>query len=324
MFFRKKLKHIFPLCFFFISAVYAQNKTSNFNLTIKPFLAYGYGWQGETLYYSSGYKCSYLEWEEKNVISAGATIQGMIYNVGFSLGGEAGIPMRCGKMYDSDWIYTSAYPDGLKTTYSISENSLKAKYAAHVGIFYQFDIKNIISISPAMQADYTYTSFEARNGYGWYGKAEHSQNKENVSYDSEYAAFYPKLYGIDLKRHTVNFWTGISLAASFKQKVTIGTDFFIAPVSYCATLDHHLGKDGGYNTQTFIYSNFKTFKGTVYFLYKIHKLCTLKTDIAVRYGTTARGTAYSDYYGSMAETRQQGSAHFFLASVRIGCKFKIK
>lgn len=313
------LKKIYLI--YFIIFISLDNIYSNDFFSFMPYLKYSNGIHGEHLYYSVSEKeCSYLEWEEKNSFLLG--IEGIfkIKNFNISLNSEFGIPKVAGKMYDSDWIYTSEFPDGLKTTYSISENHLKSKFNTEILLNYDFNINKIVTISPGICFQYSYLNFNAKNGYGWYGSSNYSTTKENVSWDSEYAKYY-KIYGIDLKRHNLYTWIDLELKFNFIKDFIFGANFNISPYTYSFTEDFHHKK---FTTHQIMHTNFTRLKSEIFGIYSFNKKFLLRIGFEYLYGSTQKGKTYTDNYSEDFRLTNQKSANDIKEfSVLVGFQIKM-
>lgn len=313
-------RFLFLLVLFFSGFIYADVK-----FQLEPYFAWSNGIHGEHLFYTTGKRCSYLRWEESSIITLGLEANTKINKFGILLNAEFGIPAKNGTMEDSDWIYTSEYPDGLKTTYSESEITCTKKINTEISFSYDFDIKNRFTISPIIQAQYSYIFFEAKNGYGWYGSYKYSYTGTNVAWDSGYARFFSKLYGIDLLRHTFYSWTGLKMLFKISDRFDIDFSLYLSPFTYTFTEDYHHGSDGGSKMQEPLYSNFNRFKTDINVLYKINNFLTIRTGFYFLYGKTDKGETFTDYYtNSFAKSSQESAADIINFRIKAGCIFYIK
>ena len=78
----------------------------------------------------------------------------------------------------------------MKFNYSINENYLDKGFSVKTGFAYSFDF-SVFSFKPLIQFSYSFISFNAKNGYGWYGGSAHSSDGNVHSWDSPYAHYYP-------------------------------------------------------------------------------------------------------------------------------------
>ena len=148
-----------------------------------------------------------------------------------------------GKMYDSDWIDLN----DVKNIYSISENFIDTGLFAGLNLFWKYSPLKIFAFSIEAKFQYDYIHFEAKNGYGWYGDAEHSSTGTNVSYDSSAAKFMPsgKLFGIAYKKRLYSTW--ISAQAIFFpfNYATLKLGAGISPFAHFSSIDKHYNNNGG-------------------------------------------------------------------------------
>ena len=176
-----KKKYILTSAVFFAVSSFLCAKTLSFNLI--PYFAIETSVIEEAYYYEDYSKyademCSLLEWEQKPSYIFG--VEG-IFNLNkfvFSLDFSAKLPVRSGSMMDSDY-----WTDGMKFNYSINENYLDKGFAAKTGFAYNFDF-SVFSFKPLIQFSYSFISFNAKNGYGWYGGSAHSSDGNVHSWDS--------------------------------------------------------------------------------------------------------------------------------------------
>ena len=148
-----------------------------------------------------------------------------------------------GKMYDSDWIDLN----DVKNIYSISENFIDTGLFAGLNLFWKYSPLKIFAFSIEAKFQYDYIHFEAKNGYGWYGDAEHSSTGTNVSYDSSAAKFISsgKLFGIAYKKRLYSTW--ISAQAIFFpfNYATLKLGAGISPFAHFSSIDKHYNNNGG-------------------------------------------------------------------------------
>lgn len=268
MFIKKMRKLFLFLIFIFI-------KFNCFSeIIIIPNLGISFGFQGEYLYSPYSEKLwSYLEWEEKPSANIGIDFFYKLKNSNFKFSFSYTLPVQCGKMTDSDWSESE-----IKYAYSVNENKIKCNLFFETEYNYKLMINKTISISPAVDLKFYYSSYEARNGYGWYGTEEWSKNGELVPWNDENAHFFPdgkyKLAGIDFFRYTFIFGIGLISNLNFN-RINISTDLQISPFSYIYSIDHHLGKTNDFKYEEIQYPIFKYFNANIQISYKINKLLKL-------------------------------------------------
>ncbi|MCR5607411.1 MAG: hypothetical protein K6F69_11425 [Treponema sp.] len=239
----KKVLSVFIFSFVLSSLALAESleDEKNWIFTVEPFFGITYGQMGEHLYSkdSSGeYKqVSYLEWEEKPLFLLGANL-GIKYKR-FSINPSVSfaIPASCGNMYDSDWIELT----DLKTNYSISENTVYSYLKLNLQFAFEFKPLETFSVIPITEIQYSYASFNAANGYGWYGDYQHSSTGTNVSYSSPYAKYYEEgsLCELDYKRYEIAAFAGFTLKFTPLEKWIFTVSAEASPIAYTMAFDTH-------------------------------------------------------------------------------------
>lgn len=233
-----------------------------FSLALTPYTAIEYGVFQEAYYYDdfseySDKMCSLLEWEQKPAVVLGLESTVQYKKCLFLLDASTKLPLRCGSMMDSDYWY-----DGLKFNYSINENYLDKAFSVRTSFSYRFDLP-FLSIQPSVAVSYSFISFNAKNGYGWYGGFAHSSDGKIHSWDSPYAHYYPDgkyhLAGVDYENQSVCILVGFDVSKTFFKRWNVGVGFFVAPFTYTYVKDHHLGKSSNFYSEDFIYNYFRNF-----------------------------------------------------------------
>lgn len=306
---------LFSLSFIFLSSLFALD------FSITPYFQYSTGKMDESLFSSDDtYKISLLEWETKNVIKAGADFNLNIKKITLNADFNLALPLKCGKMFDSDWE-----PDGIKSVYSISENKIKTSFNSSFSVGYTFTPKTFFSISPLIQTQYSFDSFQARNGIGWYGTREYNKAGPTVSWDNENAKEY-HISGIDYYRHSLYFFTGINIQF-YINRINFGTSIFISPYSYFLALDYHrdnknLGRD--FYMQEIQYSYFKRYKISINLSYKLtDKLFIYNTEDFL-FGPEVYGTlSIKQNTDTFGITDQKSGSKIFKFNSSLGMTFKI-
>ena len=215
---------------------FADNQTVQFSIT--PFFEFEAGKYGEYIYDNNKNPISGLEWDLFPVIKNGFQLNFGYRPLSFVLDISAGYPLKSGKMKDSDWI------EKAKCIYS--ENQVYSQTNINLGVstFYDFYFNDFI-LSPALQIEYQYNSFMAKEGYGWYGIAKYSKNGETVSWDDSNAKYFDKISGYSTYAMT-NFYsfTGIKVSTNLSDKISLSLLSLISPYSYMKAHDNHYRKDG--------------------------------------------------------------------------------
>ena len=185
-------------------------------------------------------RLSELNWNIKNISYIGGN---------FSFGNEfvtietqvmKGFSKRSACMYDSDWQDLPQNPS-VKTTFSISENTLKDDIYIDWKVSIKKNLNNSLSIGAFVKEDFESICFSAKNGYGWYGSYSYSQNGQNVPYDSVYAKFFGtgSLNGIDYLRLTKSIHFGLFCGLSFIDRIFIQFEGGVSPCTFVKSIDHH-------------------------------------------------------------------------------------
>lgn len=310
-----KHKKLFVLILFLSANAAAFAKAVSVGIT--PYTAVEYGVFQEAYYYDdfseySDRMCSLLEWEQKPSVAFGVESTVSYKKLLFSVDFSTKLPLRCGSMMDSDYWH-----DGLKFNYSVNENYVDKAFYASTGFSYLFDFP-FFSINPSVEISYSFVSFNAKNGYGWYGGSAHSSDGNVHSWDSPYAHYYPDgkyhLAGVDYENQTVCFFAGVDLSKTFFKKWNVSLGFFIAPFTYTYVKDHHLGKSSNFYSEDFIYNywrNFKcTFKNTLAFTERFALVADFEGNVQL----LTKGKNYFDGYPNS----QKGGESYKGFKVKVG------
>lgn len=206
---------------------------------IEPRIGIMGGTVGEYLFMqkSDGHwnKNSYLEWEEKVLPTVGVAVTGAVgrFSVSAYVDGMISLRLqgiRSGNMYDSDWKI-----EGIKTNYSISENVATCNVQTGLVLRYDFALLPFLRVAPFAELSYGYKSFEANNGYGWYGNP--------VAWDDPSAHYYPDgklvLCGIDYQCHLFSVYAGLSFRFLCSARVSVQADAAFLPYAYVYAEDCH-------------------------------------------------------------------------------------
>ena len=286
---------------------------------IAPYTGVMFGKLGEYLYDSSdSYICSYLEWEEKPLCFIGLDAGLEHNNFQFDVAFDYTLPLACGKMYDSDWN-----EDGIKHTYSIFEsNKNTLGLNTIINTQYSFPVTENFNITPALQLQYNYYSFEARNGIGYYGSEAYT-GQPDVWWNDERAKKY-RVSGIDYLRHTFFTWIGSNFDYNFG-KHSIGLGLFVAPFTYTSAIDYHtdeknLGRD--YSLQEIQYSYFDRFKIIFNYEYNFNQKITLFINSDFLYGFKSKGHINTTYFtGRWHRIGQKSGCDF--NNLILNCRIKV-
>lgn len=322
---RRNFCFVCILSLFSLSA-FAVSK-ENFSVEIEPELGLRRGITGEYVFEDvdgSSEKLSYLEWEEKNIYPIGLSLIGGFKDFFASVYlGSAFTGIRCGDMYDSDWINHLGY----KTTYSISENTLDSYLDFRLSLKYDFHPFSKISISPLAEFGYFRIKFKARNGYGWYGQ----EVSPIVPWYDSTAKYYASgtLCGIDYTQEIYSVFVGFNLAYSPIEKLHLNLSYLLSPYTYYYNTDIHWNdKASTYGTEYVdaIDAFFKRMKGKLSVYYDITQRISLGASANLSYAFISKGDNYQKLTSASSYTKNtsnQGGADGKFFNFSLSCKFKI-
>lgn len=313
-----KKKYILTSAIFF--AVSSVLSAKNFSFNLIPYFAVETSVIEEAYYYEDYSKyadkmCSLLEWEQKPSYIFGLE---SIFNLNsflFSLDFSAKLPVRAGSMMDSDY-----WTDGMKFNYSINENHINNGFDINFDFQYLIDF-SFLQLQPFIKASYSYISFSAKNGHGWYGGSAHSSDGNVHSWDSPYAHYYPDgkyhLASVDYENQTFYFMAGLSLKKTFFKLWKTSLGFGLAPFTYTYAKDHHLGKSANFVSEDFIYNYF----GRFLWFWKNDFLISKKWSIVTQmeYNLQLLEKGENHYEGE--KNSQKGGASYKSFEIKAGLSF---
>lgn len=286
-----KIKH-FLLFIFFLLFITPLLQAKPLTFYIQPQLEFAFTKNDEYILSPSGKRLvSYLEWGAEPLFLAGLEMG--VSLKGFSLWfyGDMALPLSCGKMYDSDWNYS-----GTKTTYSIHQNNAILNYQLSSGFSYSFSTDSF-KFGPGLSFLYNYDSFNAQNGYGWYGGEDYSKNGLDNSWDSEFARKAKKLYPIDLKRTNLYYFLDLAVAFYPRNSFNLGLVFSLAIYNRTFTYDYHYGRPGTLNDFSMKEIQecfFQRFKTALNLNWQFHQNFCLAINVNWLYGDLIKGLLYDD------------------------------
>ena len=150
---------------------------------------------------------SYLEWQQPALFSTGIEL-GFFWNkIQTSASFNYYFPLTYGYMHDLDWA------GDIQTNYGFFRNTALQNYDVSLQISYSFNLPKQFTLSPLVEISYSYDSFSADQGIGYYGDHEHSKTGYNVSWDSEDAKKY-KLSGITYFRQALYTYIGLQTSCT--------------------------------------------------------------------------------------------------------------
>lgn len=299
---------------FLILPLYAKD----FSFSVTPNTGITYGKLGEYLYSSfSNYLLSYLEWDEKPLFMEGVTFGAAYKNNKIDFGVEAALPVKCGRMTDSDW---KTY--NVKTNYSIFD--LYPIFAGNANLRYSYIFeKDDFSFGPGVSVDLGYRSLKGKNGYGWNGGSK--------PWDTE--GLPKKRYsGIDYS--LLNTAVNIEVQGSYNvNNFSFGLLLGIAPFTYAKVTDYHSdentytdpSKAQDFTTISTHMALFKRISGTFDFEYKMSSkfsICSSLKGLAV---FNIKGPTLTDAYsddGTFEGLYQDSGYDQYELSFNVGCRYK--
>ena len=323
-------KILLSLAFCFLSFSAFSISLNDFSLSVEPVFGMKWGRLDEYVYAkdSNGdhQKQSELNWPIKNMISVGGNIYGGYKKLNGVFHFSTLIPGNSGKMSDSDWMDLT----DLKTTYSKSENSIEKAIDFSVLLKYDFRPITCIKIAPSFEFEYKTISFEANNGYGWYGH----KVSPHVAWDNPKAVYYDSgsLCGIDYKREVTQIFIGYYLEYQPIEKLRLFETFSICPYAYTVSYDTHysnMKKTSGTNYADEVKFYFSRLKGSAGCYYALNSIVEFGLTLSVFYSVEKTGTNYQKSlsqksYTNMTEAKGvEGGAGAFEFDAALSCKINI-
>ncbi len=304
---KRKLIVLFFTCLFFFPS-FAEIKVSFGNTFSASFDRYG-----EYVYSFSGRSVrSFLEWQALPLWKIGLNSEIAFDDFSIKASFAYGLPVKCGKMYDSDW--TSS---GLKTTYSISNNYAIQNYDFSLSLSYKIRFSKVILV-PEFTFDYYYDYYQSNDGHGWYGSESYSKSGHEVAWNSPYARHFTKLSRIDLKRNNFFMFMGMGLIIPAGDKFEIGLGTYFAAYAYTYNSDYHRD-DAGRNRDFYLNSaqtsSFTRFKEVIYVNFKPFKMFSFDFTSSLLFGDIERG-ALEGY-------EQDGGTDILKVNIQLGAKINL-
>lgn len=291
--------------------IFPKNKAQSFHLSVAPVFGIRKSESEEIIYTdSTDEKLSELNWEETPVFQIGAISFVSLNNFNLRLNFLYGFTNDFGEMTDSDWNLS-----GLKTTYSIHEEKVAKDISSGFDFFYDFNFfDKKFTLSPGVAFDYNYVSFEARNGYGWYGSYLYSKTGEDVAWNSGNARKAKKVAGIDYSRKSFSTYFSI-FAGTQIRNFSAQLGFFISPFTYYDVLDHHYSANSekyGYDCNYIFKDFFKHLKIDLDLSYKFNNFLRANLSVCFEKQFLDYGTMYSSYYtDNLTKTDQKCGIEFY-------------
>lgn len=325
---------IFLLPLIFVSGIFSAygqvfpklSERTAWQVDFEPFAGFTYGHIGEYLTgVDTSDTTSYLNWAEKPLWNLGFKTDGKYKNFKAGIFFDATLPIRCGKMEDSDWT------DGLnvtdtKTIYSVHEQSVKT--LLHTGLKFSYEIPFLekFFLAPEIEASYFHAAFKAKNGYGWYGATSSYKGSGNYTY-WRHGTYYEKgrLYGIDYLQQTFFIFTGVKVGVCITSRISTEIFGAISPYTYTYVKDTHYGKSSENHQEHFFSANFKRYRTGLNLSYKVNENFSLTVGISGLWGGKTTGDLYSDKnVGTMKIiSTQKAGSDIYEYTITAGCKIKL-
>ncbi|MBQ9205779.1 MAG: omptin family outer membrane protease [Treponema sp.] len=318
----KKIFLSLAFVFFSVSAFSASSK--DFSLSVEPLFGMKWGQIDEYVFCNNceydDDKWSELNWEIKPELYYGLKIRGGWKGFFEETHFMAGIPMETGIMHDSDWQnvqYSGLADYQYKTSYSKSDNYLDYDFIFGFKGGYEFKIKEIFKIKPAVAFDYQNIKFTAKNGIAWYGESSNGYYKPYYTATPETFKNMLQNYNgqdISYKRVAYYFWLGSNFSVDLPYHFIVNTEFFISPYLYMESFDSHLLRGTDFADRT--PGNFAAFKWNLGAEYKITERHSILLNAQYFYMRVLRGddfmkTASSKTYKKATDADGGAGAKYF-------------
>ncbi len=309
---------------FYFSIFYFSLSAEKTNFSISPFTSTSFGQMNEHIYSSTKEDViiSCLEWNLSPLYKVGCDLDFDINNFFINFSCDFSLPFPCGKMYDSDWNNTGK----IKKTYSILEENEQFCFNSLINFHYKFYISKTLSFSPIIETSYSYFNIKSSNGYGWFGGRDYSSTGKDESWDSPYAKFFSKVYGINYERNIFLVFTGIKTDWKIKNNFSIISDLYIAPYVYLKVIDTHLNAPGLSDIKQNQYQQgfFKYYKANLGCIYNVKENLSLLFNVSYLYGQNLKGPIYLNRYSNqLVESKQQSGSNTKILDFKFGAKFNL-
>lgn len=286
-----RIKKNFLFIYIFIFLASSIFSTTKWNFNISPYAGFSYN-NLEEFFFSdirTSEKISLLKWDATPLWSLGLNFSASYKKIILDVDFEYSLPFHCGTMYDSDWDVFN----GLKVIYSESEIHNKNTLATTLSFSYKLFEGTVFSLLPLINIDYRYFSFEARNGFGWYGTETKTHGE--VAWNDPLAKYYApgQLNGLDFSKHSFELFTGVTIHSKIK-KFNINCSALLSPFSYFYTMDIHLSKISNHHFEQIQYCQFQRFKINADLIYHINKSISPFISATFSWGYSAKGKLYSE------------------------------
>ena len=332
----KKLSTSIFSLFFLLFSLSAKDITDygfHFSLTLFPFYTYEHGFLNEyvytTDYNDQEYKLSELNWSVRNHTLGFAADFGWKW-ISLDARCSFGLNGSSASMFDSDWQNNSDH--SMKTEFSISENTQNNFISFEYGLKGNIPLtpeknSSVVSLSykPSVKYAYSYYSFSARNGEGWYGN-------KIVPYDSPSATHYEKgqLCGIDYVREHQNVFIGQGFNCKLFDCLNFDVNADISVYSLIKSVDTHfsnMDSTAGTDYLDVMQGYFDFYRFSASISYNFIKDFYIGADYTFTLQTLIQGANYRKPYGNSRYTRDtsviSGSSaqtHSFTIYIKLALK----
>lgn len=312
---------------------------NDFHLEVEPAFSYTNGFLGEYFYYhylvDDSKKMSYLEWDKK-IFMYGAEISSSFKR--FHLDSRfmiAASDSKSGEMTDSDWQNESDF--SMKTTYSVGGNNAAKNYSAEASVYFDFFPAEKIALSPMVQVQYDFDSFECEKMEGWKSNGKHWWFDESSTHypyvDSDGKTY--KLGEIDYYRHSFYTWAGFKICLKPAKRFDFDFSALVSPYAYFYSLDTHWAQEKSTkemfekHRKQYQAAFFPAFKLEAKASFSITKIFDLTFAASGLFSVKInRGKWEQDFYDDFLQddyydTYQDSGADMQYICARIGCKVRI-
>ena len=304
---------------------------TNWHLAVEPLFGMKWGQVDEYVYERATdgdyEKLSELNWEIKNACFYGVNVSGGYKRLYGDLHCSSVLRGDSGIMADSDWMDLN----GIKTTYSESENSITQAFTFAIDVEYHFTPTRTLMLAPTAAFEYKTISFEARNGKGWYGHLA----SPHVAWNDASAVYYPEgsLCGIDYKRDVYQCLFGVAVAYKPVERLRLTGTITVVPYAYTLSYDTHYSNTAATegtdyaDEVTFIFRRFKATTGCFFLL---NKRWEFGLTISGFYARESDGDNYQKKHNESLYTNitaqndtEKGGAGAWELSAALSCRFNI-
>lgn len=307
------MKKIFlALAFVFSSLSAFSLNRENWSFSVEPLFGLKYGQIDEFVFYTntkySDDKLSELNWDIKPEAYYGLKLNGEWKKFFAETALKFGVPMKTGIIADSDWqnIVFSGQENSLyKTNYSESDNALDSDFIFGLKVGYEFQVREIFKIKPAVAFDYQNIKFKGKNGTGWYGNG-----KSGGGYYAYDDVAHQKIHDFSGKeiltynRISDYLWIGSDFSVDLPKNFSVTTGFFFAPYVYAISYDSHLLTSVDFVDKTPGY--FGAFKWNLGATYNINDRHAFSLNASYFYMRVLRGYDYTKASSADTYKKTQG------------------